>query len=398
MEEIERISSRKGALIEVPKILRMWEADKMMRRRVLSMFLIVMIIATICIVIVPVNVSADAVLYIKGERYAEKCKTEDNKTEAAECWVYKYTIINAGPEGSDSFNCVEIDFPKQSHWIDWDSVGSPANWDCSKDGTGNPRWEGDRVSLGVGGTLNNFIIKTHCWSQDEGGASAIPTEGIQSYFILKGWEGDPQVTIGMGEVLATKVTPKVKDNGTGYDPKYPASHSFDKDHTTFARTTGNANTNWIILDLVVVRRTRAIKVYASNSSVYASPAKIEIAVGADDEGFIDQVIGVVNIPPVINEEIVKVDLGKFIEKRYIKISIVSKWVGPETEGNATGAEFAEIEFPTYGEPAIITPFGGTEEPVDKFEILTPSIISAIVILFTLVASIIYFRFRWRKKQ
>ncbi len=38
-------------------------------------------------------------------------------------------------------------------------------------------------------------------------------------------------------------------------------------------------------------------------------------------------------------------------------------------------------------------FGGTEEQVNKFELLIPSIISTLVILFALVATVVYFRHR-----
>lgn len=292
-------------------------------------------------------------LVIEAQRYEEKCVTESGA--AGGRWVYKYTVRNTGNIEVTIWG-VSVVFPTQWDWLDLDLAGAPAGWIGMPD-LDNPDeniiiWvpkfqEGEPITLGPGGSVNNFVIKTKCWPQDQGGASAIPTEGRQHWEI---W--NVSVVISEGDILAEQVDPDVHKHGVGYTSDHPAEYSFDKDHTTYAKTTGSAEVNWIIYDFKVIRQTHIFRLFSRyDSDECMSPAEIQIAVGENDDGTIDQLVGNFLLPQAESGEIVSIDLDEIIEKRFVQLSILSRYNDQGDIVDPTDAEFAEIEFCTYVKPA-----------------------------------------------
>jgi len=286
-------------------------------------------------------------LEVTGENWVEKCCVSKEDPPAGDRRVYKYTITNTG-NNAISFDRVFINFPSDN--LNCSSFGSPINWEGGCLFPNLVCWGGSLITLGPGGSVNNFVVRTICHPQKDGGADAIPKEGIQHWHT---WDntGEKEKKTGTGDMTTTDKDTKVKNSGTAYCPDNPAEHSFDKDHTTYARAVGGPIDNWIIYDLGVVRKFNKIITCSSYPGYYDNPSEIEISVGTMDDGSIDQVIGVFDFPPATNGEMVETDLGVLLEKRYVKIAVMGRWIDAETQGDPIYAEFAEVEFPSYTEPA-----------------------------------------------
>jgi hypothetical protein len=286
-------------------------------------------------------------LEVECKRYEEKCQ---DLGYAAGRWVYKYTVKNTGSTNV-GFDKLKVEFPTQWDNIDKEEGGAPMGWsvtykhiDSMVEFSGP---DGDQILLGPGGEVNNFIVKTIHWLQKYGGASAIPTEGLQNWTA----ERDTAPVAG-GKVLNELITPKVYENGGGYHQSFPAENSFDKEHETYCLIQADKEYNWVTYDFKAVRQFREFKLYSRNdSSELTSPAEIEIAVGENDDGTIDTVIGEYLLPPAVNGEIVIIDLGEIVEKRYARLSIISRYDNSGYIIPPLDSEYAEVEFTTLTQPA-----------------------------------------------
>jgi hypothetical protein len=288
-------------------------------------------------------------LEMTGTHKVEKCTCDSGEDEGkpGDRRVYKYTLKNNG-DIPVKFDHITITF--LSNHLDTKNCNSPIGFTASASEY-HVQWDSKKSqSLTPGGSIGNMVVRTTCYAQDKGGADAIPTAGTQKWWVqdlIGKLPSEKTKFVGEGDVQTKDVTPKVEEKGTSYNPEHPAEDSCDKNHNTYAKTTGESQTNWIIYDLGDVRRFDTINIFPSTSPEYCNPEAIRLYVGTEDNGICDQIVGIFQFPPAANSEMVEANLDNILEKRYVKVSFLSKWNEDESHGPPIGAEIAEVEFPSF---------------------------------------------------
>lgn len=140
---------------------------------------------------------------------------------------------------------------------------------------------------------------------------------------------------------------------SGYLPYLSPIYSIDWDTSTYSCVI--SDNNYVTYDLGYEKPIKYVCLLSRNVSTYSNPHLIEIAVGSQNHGEIDSVIGIIEFPPLANMASHLVTLfpdepDHFLLKRFVQIKILDRWISPVNTIPASGAQFAEIAF--YPWPAI----------------------------------------------